>query len=234
MFWQNVLIGAIAGGLAALILPQISKLLKLSESVSQKVSQIGVVICAILAANFIPAPIVNSGLDSSPANASKEVDKILANSKQMTAEAMQQKLINDSNNKLATITDVAKKENSAASLFIGYYLVNMRSRVEYCSKQGVDIAEFSNEFGKVNQRELVSARNILKLTHEAEDDFYQQSKDGFTKAIETQMQKQANEAKISMKDFCEAIKANSEVMADSLQYSKLVPIQSQILISAAH
>lgn len=223
MFWQNVLIGAIAGGIAALILPQISKILKLSESVSIKVSQIGVATCAILAVNFIPAHIFNS-----------EVDKILANTEQMTAEAMQQKLINDSNNKLATITDLAKKENSAASLFIGYYLVNMRSRVEYCSKQGVDIAEFSNEFSKVNQRELVSARNILKLTHEAEDNFYQQSKDGFTKAIETQMQKQANEAKISMKDFCEAIKANPEVMADSLQYSKLVPIQSQILISVAH
>ena len=110
----------------------------------------------------------------------------------------------------------------------------MRSRVEYCSKQGVDITEFRDEFSKVNQREIVSARNILKLTQEAEDNFYQQSKDGFTKAIETQMQKQANEAKISMKDFCESIKTNSVVITDSLQYSKLLPIQSQILVSAAH
>ena len=93
--WQNILIGAIAGGIAALILPQISKIFKLGESVSIKVSQIGVATCAILAVNFIPAHIVNLGLDSSPSNVSTKVDDILKNTEQMTAEATQQKFIND-------------------------------------------------------------------------------------------------------------------------------------------
>lgn len=230
MNWQTILIGAITGGLAALILPQISKLFKLSESASLKVSQIGIATCTVLAVNFIPAHLVNLGLDRTPPDVSTVVDTALTNTKQMTAEDTQRKLINESNEKIATITDEAKKENSAASSFIGYYFVNKRSRVEFCSKQGVDISAFSNEFEKVNQRELILARNILKLTQVVEDNFYQQSKESFDKVIESQMQKQANEAKISTKDLCESIKANAAVMADSLRFSKLVPMQSQILI----
>ena len=52
---ENILVGAVAGGLAALILPIISKkILKLNDSTAANVSKFGVVIFAIVVVNLYP------------------------------------------------------------------------------------------------------------------------------------------------------------------------------------
>ncbi len=190
-FWTGKLgyiaIGAIAGGGAAIILPIISKLLKLSESASLKVSQIGVVVCAIGAVNLfssinqqqafkqMDAAVTQSINDAKPVDGKSASDVFMENSKKGANEA----LVNSS--------DAKTKLTTAASQFMGFYMMNVRTRPEYCLTLGVTIPTFIKEFDKINEHELTLARKALAISLLGEDKFYQDARATFLKALTFQM-----------------------------------------------
>ena len=82
-------------------------------------------------------------------------------------EIYQRKAINDLN----SYTDKDKKRDSALTNFMGYYLINVKTRKEFCNNYGIDISDYINEFARGNKSELDLARKYVFKKKEAEKYF---------------------------------------------------------------
>ena len=228
---ENILVGAIAGGLAALILPIISKkILKLSDSTAANVSKFGVVIFAIIAINIYPMyksknaeKIIDSQVDTA-------IEQAIAGTKDggNIADTLLEDSINKANKTIESSIG-SEKKIAAASQFLGYYLINIKTRKDYCSNLGVTITNFVNEFESEHTTDLSNARKILKTTLEAEDKFYFTSKNSFEKILNLEMPAQAKQLNLTEKEVCESLETNGASVAKAMRFSDALPLQSKIL-----
>ena len=109
---ENILVGAIAGGLAALILPIISKkLLKLSDSAAANVSKFGVVIFAVLAVNFYPIYKSQNAAKILDSEVNKSITQANANTKEggNVADTLREESIEKANKKIESGSESEKK-----------------------------------------------------------------------------------------------------------------------------
>ncbi len=240
-FWTEklgqIVTGAIGGGVGYLLLNLGAKLLKLRDSTSEKVTRYGAVVCAIVAVKLL-------GAISQPEITAQAVEKMDATITQAMTEAklvdgksatkvMSENMQKKANDELAKIPDGRKKLDAAANQFLGFYLVNARTRPEYCSSLGVAIPTFVNEFDKINQRELKSARKIQATSPEPDEEkFYQLVKASMLKTITFAMKDQASQLKITEKELCQAFESSAIEVASSFRFSVLMPSQSKVLIEA--
>ena len=67
--------------------------------------------------------------------------------------AMKKVAISRSEDDLNNQKTFENKRKKAADIFFGFYLINVKSRVEYCLDLGVNIAPFSSLFKKSNRTE---------------------------------------------------------------------------------
>jgi hypothetical protein len=228
---ENILVGAIAGGLAALILPTISKkILKLSDSVAANVSKFGVVIFAILAINLYPAYKSQNAAKIMDTEINKAIEQANVNTKDggNVADTLREESMEKANKKIESSSGNEKKI-AAASQFLGYYLVNTKTRKDYCLNFGVEITNFVKEFESVNTNDLNAARKILNTTLDAEDNFYKTSKNSFEKIINIDMTSQAKQYSVTEKQICEALEADAANIAQSMRFSVAMPVQSKVI-----
>ena len=238
-FWTEklgqIVTGAIGGGLGYLLLSMGAKLLKFRDSTSEKVTRYGAVVCAIVAVKLL-------GAISQPPTTLQAVEKMDATTTQAMSEAkpvdgksatevMGDSMRKKANDELARLPDGTKKFDAAANQFLGFYLVNARTRPEYCLSLGVAIPTFVSQFDKINQRELISARKIQATSPEPDEEkFYQFVKASMLKTLTFQMKDQASQLKMTEKEFCEALESNATEIAGRLRFSELMPSQSKVLI----
>ena len=201
---ENILVGAVAGGLAALILPIISKkILKLNDSTAANVSKFGVVIFAIVVVNLYPIYKSQNASKMFDTEINKTIEQAIASTKDggNVADTLREDSIEKANKKIESGSESEKKV-AAASQFLGYYLINIKTRKDYCSNLGVTITNFVKEFESEHTTDLSNARKIFKTTLEAEDNFYLTSKISFEKVLNVEMPAQAKQLNVTEKEVC--------------------------------
>lgn len=170
-FWAEklgqIVAGAIGGVVGYPLFNLCAKLLKLPDSTNQKVSQIGVVVCAIVAVKLL-------GAISQPENMDATINQAMTEAKPVdgksAAEVFGENMRKKANDELDRHPDGREKLDTAANQFLGFYLVNARTRPEYCLSLGVAIPTFVSEFDKINQRVLISARKMQATSPQPDEE----------------------------------------------------------------
>jgi hypothetical protein len=240
-FWAEklgqIVAGAIGGGTGYLLLDLGAKFLKLPDSTKEKVSRFGAIVCAIVAVKLLGAmsqpEITTQAVQEMDATINQAIIEAKPVDGKSATDVMVENMRKKANDELDKHPDGREKLDTAANQFLGFYLVNARTRQEYCLSLGVAIPTFVSEFDKINQRELISARKIQASSPlPDEEKFYQSVKASMLKTLTFQMKDQASQLKMTEKDFCQALESNPTEIAGRLRFSELMPSQSRVLIEA--
>ena len=143
--------------------------------------------------------------------------------------AMQQEAISQAKVKLESESNEQKKLQTAASMFMGFYLINTKARLQFCSNQGVYIQLFVASFDNMHKHELKRAREIMSTTGITEDKFYSMLEPQMNKVLVQDMSDISTANNISTKDACTFINENADGLVEQMQISKTQPQVYQIL-----
>lgn len=129
-----------------------------------------------------------------------------------------------------------KKADTAADQFIGFYMVNVRTRPDYCKALGVDISPFTNEFIAQHKDLYAKSRMIHARSPYApdkiENEMFKQLQPTFKKTIQDDLALAAKQNNATEKDVCEAFASNGKEMAAEMHLSKLAPALYQAMVEA--
>ncbi|MFV2055064.1 MAG: hypothetical protein ACC707_01300 [Thiohalomonadales bacterium] len=127
----------------------------------------------------------------------------------------------------------SKKERiqTAASSFMGYYLVNYRQRAEYCQEQGVDITPFINAFKEAHKREYAVAVKAISAKPSDLDKLFNILKPQLAKVIEQDMEFIASKNGVSLAGACQLISDNAAVLVTEVHISVMQPVVYNTLMS---
>ena len=154
---------------------------------------------------------------------------------QSIAIAVQQEAIKRSEVELAKETG-DNKSDAAAGQFLGFYLVNMRARSDYCKALGLDISPFTSAFERNHASLYIKSRLINSrgpfAPDRLESEMYKQLLPTFEKTIADEMRATASELKVTEADVCKLLSSNGEELAVSMQLSTVNPALSRAMIEA--
>lgn len=125
-----------------------------------------------------------------------------------------------------------QKRLTAASSFYGFYLINVRTRAEYCQQQGVDIHAFTDAFTASNAKILAVAQPLIEANNMTVDKLYDMFKPQLNSAIDTDMKDVAAANKTDAKGACKAFVAHATEINERLQFAKNLPEAYQALMTA--
>ena len=129
-----------------------------------------------------------------------------------------------------------QKSDAAAGQFIGYYMINVRTRHEYCKGLGVDISPYTNAFVQENKDLYAKSRTIHArgpyTPDKVENEMYRQLMPSMQKTISEAMTAMAKQNNMTEKDVCAAFNANGVTLASEMQLSKISPALYQAMIEA--
>jgi|CXWL01.1.fsa_nt_gi hypothetical protein len=238
-FWVEklgqIVTGAIGGGVGYLLLDLGAKFLKLPDSTRNKAGRVGAIACAIVSVKLLGALSQPENMTQAVENYDATITQAMTEAKPVdgksAAEVFGENIRNKANDELDRHPDGREKLDTAANQFLGFYLVNARTRPEYCLSLGVAIPTFVSEFDKINQRELISARKIQATSPEPDEEkLYQFVKASALKTLTFQIKDQSSQLKMTEKEFCQAFESNPTEIAGRLRFSELMPSQSKVLI----
>lgn len=141
-----------------------------------------------------------------------------------TSEAMRQEAVAMASEKLNAETDQRKRLTTAASNFMGFYLINTRERAKYCLENGVDISPFVSAFEQGHAAEYAKARTALAGAPVTEDKLYAMLQPQLRPLIVQDMTDIASQNNVSIKGACELIADNGAALADQMHISKAQPV----------
>lgn len=127
------------------------------------------------------------------------------------------------------------KAYAAANIIWGAYMVNLRSRYEYCKNYGVELNKFVDVYKKRNSKtyeevkkfqEKIEKKNNLKIS---ENDTYAAVRESNMRVLDVSMKELSSSWKVDMKTTCEAFNLEAENLSSYLDLSKTVPEYIQIL-----
>ncbi len=131
---------------------------------------------------------------------------------------------------LNSLENIDEKRDYALSAFMGFYLVNFRTRKDYCQRLGVDISNFTNEFTKLHQSELGFYRRYVYKTEKAENKAYALLKGNvFERMIEMDMSSMSTEYGGSPTDVCNVFSDVGVELANEMLFSKVHPEMHQVI-----
>jgi hypothetical protein len=119
----------------------------------------------LLAWNVAAKLLIDNTVNSPEAQAEGQLWKMereaqVAQPGKPTAVAMTQYAIEKASTELAAAPE-AERAFKAAQIFIGYYLVNTRARVEFCAERHVDLGKFADEFARLHAAQYERAVALL-------------------------------------------------------------------------
>lgn len=167
---------------------------------------------------------VNDKLDQLKSEAARD------NPNAPTSTAMQQAALRDSTNAVNNAKDDDTKRATAASTFFGFYLINARSRPEFCKEQGVDIQAFTGPFDSHHAKLREASLPIMAATGYDEDKLYNMLKPQLRSMLEQDMKDIATSAHTDAKGACQLLADRGADVADKLQFDKMQPTVYQVLI----
>ncbi|HEX7644226.1 MAG TPA: hypothetical protein VF472_18630 [Burkholderiaceae bacterium] len=147
-----------------------------------------------------------------------------------TSMGMQQAAIRDAANAVNSAADDQARRSAAASTFFGFYLINSRSRPEFCKEQGVDITAFTSPFESHHARLLEVSRPIMVSAGYDEEKLYGMLKPQLRSMLEQDMKDIATSAHTDAKGACELLASVGANVADKLQFDKMQPTVYHVLL----
>ncbi|MGH8556766.1 MAG: hypothetical protein ACRESZ_04755 [Methylococcales bacterium] len=129
-------------------------------------------------------------------------------------------------------TNDQKRANTAADMFWGFYFVNVRERSEFCEEQATNIQTFVKAFEKIHVNEFSKAKSIYARSSADENKVYTLLKPQLRKIILQDMNDIAATNKITLKQACELIAENADVLVKEMHLSKAQPAVYYALSSA--
>ncbi|KVA47700.1 hypothetical protein [Burkholderia cepacia] len=130
----------------------------------------------------------------------------------------------------------AQKADAAAGQFLGYYLVNVRARPDYCKSQGVDITTFVEAFKQHNAAFYVKSRVInARGPYSAdalEDMLYKQMGPSLEQTIRSTTEDAAARQNVSVAVVCQSLAASPEDAVQQLDLQRVNPALYQALTDA--
>jgi len=118
----------------------------------------------------------------------------------------------------------------AAATFFGFYHVNLRSRVEYCARLGVDITPFTSLFARNHRREYERALAIAAEAGTSEEAIWSMVRPRLAMMVRTDMEAVASRLTTTPRGACEAIVTRADEFADRLAFATLQPDVRRILL----
>ncbi|MEO5625623.1 MAG: hypothetical protein ABIQ70_06430 [Dokdonella sp.] len=140
------------------------------------------------------------------------------------SEAVQLEAVAAASRAIKVANDDRTSIATAASTFIGFYLVNDRERPRFCRELGVDISSFVSPFEREHQAELTKARTVLSAIPDAsEERLYALLQPQLRKVIDQDMKDISTKSSTSLKGACEVVAAGGAAIAEKMQISKIQP-----------
>lgn len=152
------------------------------------------------------------------------------------SESMRQEAVKKSGKDLSEKSG-EDKAMSAASQFLGYYLVNVKTRYDYCKNLGVDITPFVSAFKAENKQlyeksRAIVARGGVTSFEEIQDIYLKNSSPVISKVISDDMETAAKAHNISTKDVCGLYRSKGAELAALHKLSKRNPHVYKALVEA--
>ncbi len=137
--------------------------------------------------------------------------------------ALQDVAIKKAKENINSQADSTKRRQTALSTFMGFYLVNTRTRRAFCREHGVDLTEFSAEFEINHEREMELAMVMVFTQEGSIDKLYKILESQFIKVIEQDMTDLSTIYQVGLKDACELIESNGAEFAKEMLLEKVQP-----------
>lgn len=128
------------------------------------------------------------------------------------------------------------KSLAAAGQYLGYYLVNVKSRYEFCNSLGVDITPFVTAFKAENEkfyeksRAIVARRGFSNL--QEIEDLHLKNSSVIYKVISDDMGNVAKAKKMTVKDVCGLYRTKGAELAAFHKLSNRNPYVYKVLLEA--
>lgn len=178
-------------------------------------------------------------LDKAGANAEQQMDAMrsqaAAENPNNPTEALQEKLLKKSQEELAKKSG-DQKADEAAGQYLGFYLINVRTRYEYCKAFGVNITPYVTAFKADNEALYQKSREIHARTayspDKIENELYKQVATSFHKTVSDDMQATAKEYKMTTKEVCLAFSSNAQELAKAMSLANVNPALYKAMVEA--
>lgn len=126
------------------------------------------------------------------------------------------------------------KAQEAAGQFLGFYLVNVRARKEYCQRLGVDIAPFVEAFSAEHNDLYEKSRKIIARgpysPSQVEEKLYNMMQPTIQTTIGDAMRTMGSEVHASEQQVCAAFNANGAKIADAFRLSTINPVLYRVML----
>lgn len=103
------------------------------------------------------------------------------------ADAMSRYAKEQAAQKVAAAATADERAFTAAQVFLGFYLMNSRARVEFCRAQQVDISPFATDFAKLHQPQYERTAGLFRAKGVSIEDAWSTTRGTMMRAAETDM-----------------------------------------------
>lgn len=124
---------------------------------------------------------------------------------------------------LAKFTNGDERKRQAAGIFMGFWQINMRARVDFCRERGFDISDFTDAFSRINSKPYGRAVMILEAAGLDEDKLFKPMERQLKTAVTQDMRDIASKTFTSLDGACRLIAKKSNAISDYLQFKSLQP-----------
>lgn len=173
-------------------------------------------------------------------SANNELEKIRETAakehpEQPISEAMRDAALKLSAEKLGKKSG-AKKADTAAGQFIGYYFVNVWTRYDYCKGLGVDIGSYVEAF-KVNNAKLYEKSRVIHsrgsyTADKVESETYRMLLPSMQKTIVDAMRDMAKQNNVNEVKICKVFSDRGEELANEMMLEKVSPALYKAMLEA--
>ena len=118
----------------------------------------------------------------------------------------------------------------AAATFLGFYWMNERERPSYCTKIGVDISRFVDQFNAANSDALMRAKALMKNSPMTEEALFEKIAAQLAIAVERDMREVSASENVTQRQVCERIRKDPGAAVAGLIYAKANPTGYQSLM----
>lgn len=132
------------------------------------------------------------------------------------SDALKQVVAEESANKFATQTG-DQQANTAADMFWGFYWVNTKARVDYCTQRGVDLAPFTAAFEKEHGAELARAKAVYSAAGVDPEVTLPNVLPQLAKTVEQDMKDVTSGAQVPLDQACGFFNENAAQLAELIQ-----------------
>ncbi|MFL6621879.1 MAG: hypothetical protein ACJ8NR_04595 [Sulfurifustis sp.] len=152
-----------------------------------------------------------------------KADGVKNNPNLPVSEAMGREAVAKTSEQLSAEGDEKTRRARAASSYFGFYLVNTRTRPEFCRQQNVDITPFVSAFEREHKAESAQARAALAAVDTDENQLFGLVEKQLKQVIVQDMNDIAASNKVSVREACQMIASNGETVAAEMHISKVQP-----------